>query len=206
MTAGETSHCSSWMYSSILLPVFSHGTSGQNRVPRGRNRVWFESCPIFGSVAFKCSLSSCAACCSTSHSACLPGGPPLGQVSYCQDCSLNTLSPHHHHHHTHTLQVVHYCACQPSVQSILPLRQRAHMWWKAKREERRRTERVKKGCWMEKREERGRKAGGGSVSDGECRARGQRVKEQGKKERWQEKCPETGDKQQRAVIYNKTQR
>ncbi len=147
MTAGETSHRSSWIYSSILLAVFSHGVSGQNQVPRGRNRVWFESCPIFCSVAFKCSLSSCAACCSTSHSACLPGGPPLGQVSYCQDRSLN--NPPHTHTHT---PIVHYCACQPSVQSILPLWQRAHVWWKAKREERRRTARVKKGFWREKRE------------------------------------------------------
>lgn len=50
--------------------------------------------------------------------------------------------------------------------------------------ERRRTARVKKGCRRENREERGRKAGEeGSASDGECRAWGQRVKEQGKKER-----------------------
>lgn len=161
--------------------------------PQEGNKVWFERCSIFGSVAFKRSLSSGSACCRS-----------LGQVSYCHDCCLKT-SPHR----THTLQVVHYHACQPSVQSILPLRQRAHMWWKAKREEKR-TARVNKGCWRVWREERSREAGeAGRVTNGECRAQGQRVEEQGEKKfkkRWQEKCTETRDKQQRALIYNKTQR
>lgn len=52
---------------------------------------------------------------------------PLGQVSYCQDCSLNTQPYTHTHTYTDMLRVIHYCACQPSVQSILPLQQHAHM-------------------------------------------------------------------------------
>ena len=111
----------------------------RNDFPRGRSGVWFESCPTFGSAAFKCTLSTCASL-SLSLPARLPGGRMLGQVSYCQDCCLNTQpTPHphpctthmHRHTHTHThtkgahtLKVVHYCACQPSVQSILPLRRR----------------------------------------------------------------------------------
>lgn len=181
------------LQSSVLLPGFSHG---QEHGPRGSQRVWFEGCPIFDSEAFKCSPSGLPALCCTFLSACMLGGRPLGQVSYCQDCSLNT--PSNHHTHGRALQAVHYCAYQPSVQSILPPQQ-AHMWWKAKDQQRRKTAKVKKGCWREEETgEKGRKAvEEGSVSDGESRARGQRVKEQGKEERWQEKCPETRDKQHR---------
>lgn len=58
-------------------------------------------------------------------------------------CLILPLSAHTHTQtHTHPL-VVHYCPCHPSVQSIAPLRQHAHMWWT-----------VKKGCWKVRREER----------------------------------------------------
>lgn len=121
MTPGKTGCCSSWIYSSVLLPVCSrwHVWSKTNSPRRRRTRVWFESCPTFGSLAFKCSLSSRTVCCGTAQSTCLPGGHSLGQVSYCQDCCLNT--PSQLHTHTHTKLSISVTVSQACNQYTPPL-------------------------------------------------------------------------------------
>lgn len=110
---------------------------------------------------------------------CLPAGHPLGQVSYCQDCSLNTP----YHTHTHTANRPLLCLSGKRAINTPPPTACTHVMEDKKRAEEE-DSKGKEEMLERGKEERGRKAGEkGSVSDGECRASGQRVKEQGKKER-----------------------
>lgn len=100
LTAGETSHCSSWIYFSILS-FFQVVRLVKDKFPEEE-----IGCDLKVALYLAQLLSNAAgqvasrAAAPFTPPACLPGGRPLGQVSYFQDCSLYTPPPQRAHTHS----------------------------------------------------------------------------------------------------------
>lgn len=180
--------------------AFSHNVPGsfatgeRQMVIRKRPYIWRGCLSGWATVR---NLSFHLPACPRTH---LPSSHPLGQVSYCYDCSLNT-RPTHTYAHTHTLSRPLLCLSAKRGINTPPLTACTHVIEGRKR---RGGGGGEQGWTCRRRKRRTTTGEEGNVD--ECRARGQRVRERGGKKRADKKNvqrSETNKRKQQHIITHR---